>query len=215
MKEHASTALTPYQTQYVDFNFERSGLFDLLEKKYHPIEVLYPGCSVHITPAFSFPHVVFVDQSPQAAAFFADQDAILELVKRRRTYRRSPYIQFLAQDFTRPLPLPEGQFDLLLALFAGGVSKACLAYLKPGGLLLSNNHHNDAVEAAQEPGLTLVATLQNQRGKYRLLDHPPGKPAEIERHASQPPSNLRQTSRGIEYIDDQTYYLFKATRPVK
>jgi hypothetical protein len=107
-----------YQTQYVDLRFERSGLFELIQERFHPREFLYPGCSVHITPAFYFPHVVFVDQDPVAAAFFSDCESLVALVTRQRHYPRSPYIRFIAQDYTAPLPIRRGQFDLLLAPFS-------------------------------------------------------------------------------------------------
>jgi len=33
----------PYQKQYADQGFERSGLYAFIQKAYHPVEVLYPG----------------------------------------------------------------------------------------------------------------------------------------------------------------------------
>jgi hypothetical protein len=54
----SKTLPNPYQKVYVDLGFERGGLFELVQKEYHPREVLYLGCSIHITPAFSFPHTI-------------------------------------------------------------------------------------------------------------------------------------------------------------
>lgn len=198
---------------YIDLNMERTGLFELLQNSYQPKEVLYPGCSIHITPAFFFPHMVFVDQDPSAIAFFADQAQLLEFVHHRRSYRRNPYIQFIAQDYTQPLPVSENQFDLLLALFAGGISKACKSYLKVGGLLLTNDHQGDAAEAANDEELTLTASIENHQGKYRFVEPLPVKFQDFKspkRHSTQ---YLRQTSRGFEYIENERYYLFKRIRP--
>lgn len=85
LMSNSQSTLHKYHKSYADLRFERDGLFKFIQEKYHPKEVLYPGCSVHITPAFYFPFVIFVDQDPAALAFFSDRDSILELVKRRRT----------------------------------------------------------------------------------------------------------------------------------
>ncbi len=201
-----------YQKQYVDLRFERGGLFELIQERYQPEEVLYPGCSIHITPAFFFPHVVFVDQDPAATEFFSSHEMVLALVKRHRSYRRAPHIQFISQDFTRPLPVPEDQFDLLLALFAGGVSKACRPYLKMGGLLLTNNHQNDAVEAARDDELALIATIERRQGKYRLVEKESDEILNSSGHAGRSKRYLRKTNGGVEYIENERYYLFKRTR---
>jgi hypothetical protein len=200
-----------YQRQYADLGFERGGLFELIHERYHPVEVLYPGCSIHVTPAFFFPHVVFVDYDPAASAFFSDHEAVLDLVKQRRNYKRCPHIQFISQDFTKPLPVRKNQFDLILALYAGGVSNACKSYLKRGGFLLTNNHHNDAVEATRDRELALVAIVQKRQGKYRFLEREPGELLKIRNQYTRTKRYLRQTSSGVEYIENESYYIFERT----
>ena len=208
----SKTTVDEYQKIYAALRFERSGLFELILEKYHPTEVLYPGCSSHITPAFFFPHVVFVDQNPEAMAFFSDHENILDLVMRQRRYRRKPYIQFIFQDFCKPLAVRKDQFDLVLALFTGGVARACKAYLKPGGLLLTNNHHDDAVEAAQDDELALTGMVEMRNGKYRLMNREAGEELTVMSQASRSKRYLRQTSRGAEYIENECYYIFKKSR---
>lgn len=203
--------IDPYDRQYVELDFERQGLFELLKRRYEPREVLYPGCSVHITPAFFFPHLVFVDQDPQAAAFFADREAVLQRIYRQRRYPRSPFVQFLAQDFTQPLPIPENQFDLLLALYTGGVSKACTRYLKTGGLLLTNNHQNDALDAMRDEKLTWIGAIHKRKGKYHFLDAAETRPPGSRSPSRKSKSDLRQTSRGLAYVDREYYDLFRRT----
>ena len=182
----------PYQTHYADLGFERQDLFDLIAERYHPVEVLYPGCSTHLTPAFFFPHVVFVDRDPAAQTFFSDHAKVLDLVKRRKIYRRSPYVQFVFQDFTQPLPLPLNQFDLLLALFTGGVAKACTVYLKTGGFLLSNNHRQDAFDAAQDNELTLIATIQMLRGIYQVIESGSNEVVKLSKYGQKTKRYLRK-----------------------
>ena len=149
-------SLSQYHKIYVEPLFERSGLFAFLNQNCQIREVLYPGCGIHITPAFFFPHLVFVDQSEEAIKFFAKEGEIVQEIQRRKTYRRSPYIQFITQDYTKKLPMRENQFDLLLSLFAGKISENCTAYLKQGGFLLTNNHHGDAVDASKNTALTFL-----------------------------------------------------------
>jgi len=203
------TADDTYRKRYADLGFERSGLFELLREKYKPTEVLYPGCSVHITPAFYFPHVVFVDRDPDTARFFADREAVIEMVTWRRIYRQAPFIQFVDRDFTKPLPIRNGQFDLILALFTPGVSKACRSYLRPGGLLLSNNHRGDALDAVRDDELVLLGVIEMRRGMYRLVKASPGALPERERRASRPKRYLRQASGRVEYVEGEKYYLFE------
>lgn len=156
-----------YKTQYADIHFERAGLFKALYEKYHPRDVLYPGCSVHITPSLYFPHVVYVDRSDAAAQFFADEQSLLEFVDHNKYYKPSTYIRFIQQDYSQPLLLREGTFDLLLSLFAGRIAKSCAQHLKSGGLLLTNNHQGDALDAAHDPTLKLKAVIQFQKGIIR------------------------------------------------
>lgn len=210
--QNSTAPIEQYQKMYVDLDMERRGLFALIREKYQPKEVLYPGCSIHITPAFYFPHMVFVDHSPTAKTFFANLDTLHEFVSRHRNYRRTPFLQFIAQDFTQPLPVRKNQFDLLLALFAGGITQACKAYLRVGGLLLTNNHQNDAADAIRDQELAPVAIIEHQQDRYRLTYPRPGQTLELKGQASRPKRYLRPRSTGVEYIENERYYLFERTR---
>jgi len=140
--------MNKYTSPYSDLKFERKELFKLIRETYRGREVLYPGCSSHITPSLYYPHVIYVDKSQAAAQFFAEEKALLEFVKRSKHYKQSAYLRLIRQDYSNPLPFMEGSFDLLLVLFAGEISKACIRYLKPGGMLLTNNHQGDAIVAS-------------------------------------------------------------------
>ena len=157
MVQNATIAL--YKKQYAEFQFERAGLFKLIREKFGCTEVLYPGSSVHITPSFYFPHVVYVDTSPTAVNFFADETAVLTHIDRKKTYKRSAYLRFIAQDYAEELPLPEESFDLLLALFAPNVVPTCQKYLKKGGILVTNNFQDEALTAAATPALALISVV--------------------------------------------------------
>ena len=161
--------------------------------------VLYPGSSVHVTPSFFFQHVVYVDRSELSRDFFARAQAVLDLVNPRKRYRQRPFIRFVEQDFTTELPVPEGSFDLLLALYAGGISRACARYVKPGGFVLTNDHHGDARDAAELPGFELQAVVQERRGKFLFED------ADLERYVGPAGSDgPRHRSQA-----KAAYYLFR------
>ena len=199
-----------YESHYAKLQFERAGLFKAIQDKYPARTVLYPGCSIHVTPSLYFPHVVYIDQSETSAQFFAKETSLLEFVSRNKRYKPSAYVRFLQQDYTQPLPLREGTFDLLLSLFAGGIALSCSKYLKPGGFLLTNNHRGDALDACNHPQLHLRAIVQFQKGRYILNEKPV-----LERHLpvqkrSHP--SLRRAQQGWEYIENELYYVFERSR---
>ena len=192
-----NSTLDAYRSIYKDMNFERLGLFRLMAETYACKEVLYPGSSIHITPSFVFPHVVYVDKSAEAKVFFDDQEEILNFVSRSREYKRKPFLQFLHQDYSQPLLLRMGSFDLLLSFFAGRVAPACGQYLRKGGLLLTNQRKE--ADKAYE----LVTAIRFQGGKYRIVseaDVPANEAAK---------KYLRQSRHGLEYTENMTYFVFK------
>ncbi|MFY2559759.1 hypothetical protein ACN469_19140 [Corallococcus terminator] len=201
-----------YQGFVVDHQLERAGLFELLRERFVAVDtVLYPGCFVHITPSFFFQHVVYVDRNDLAQGFFANKDGVLRKIGSCQQYEQKASVRFVAQDYLQPIPALEESFDLLLALYAGGISRACGKYLKVGGLLVTNDHHGDAAEAATEENLELIAVVKEQRGKFIFSDEelsaylvpkiPPRGPA------------ARDTAGASHWERPADYYLFRKTRP--
>jgi len=197
-----------YEKQYCDIQFERARLFRLIREKYKCTETLYPGSSVHITPSFYFPHVVYLDRSQTAVDFFADETAVLAYINRKKTYKRSAYIRFIAQDYAEDLPLPEGSFDLLLALFAPNVVQTCQHYLKKGGLLVSNNFQDEALTAAARPEFELIAVIRYQKKVYVLVQEEPEKWLRTTKNAKTK-RYLKQASSGFAYVEAEDYFVFK------
>ncbi|MAU00940.1 MAG: hypothetical protein CL608_27660 [Anaerolineaceae bacterium] len=206
MVKNATIAL--YKKQYVDIQFERAGLFKLIREKYGATEVLYPGSSVHITPSFYFPHVVYVDSSPTAVDFFANETAVLAYINRKKTYKRSAYIRFIAQNYAEDLPEPEASFDLLLALFAPNVVPTCQKHLKKDGILVTNNFQDEALVAAATPTLTPISMVQYQKKAYALVEDTPEKWLNAA-NAGKTKRYLQQASAGYEYVEAEQYFLFK------
>lgn len=193
-------------------HFERLAIFSAVQSRYGGTTALYPGCLIHLTPSFFFPHVVYVDTSPEARAFFAARKEVLAFVDRRKRYKRPAYIDFIHADYTAPLSLRPESFDLLISLYAGGIALACKRYLRPGGLLLSNNHQDDAGQAAADPDYRLVAVAHEKGAVCRLEeDHLEGyfvpKKAEGRGGAG------AQHNPWPAYTRTASYYLFQKLPP--
>lgn len=203
MQKNARSGLDSYNTLYKAMGFERLGLFRLFAKMYHCWEVLYPGSSIHVTPSFVFPHVVYVDKSAQAKKFFSAHEEVRDFVTRNKEYKRKPFIQFLHQDYTEALPLQTESFDLLLSLFAGNITPVCTPYLRTGGLLLTNQR--DRIEA----DFKLTAAIRFQAGKYQFTETGDIPPANPDR------KYLRRSARGMEYVETETYFVFQKCRGKK
>lgn len=201
-------AIEIYQQFYVEMKLERTGLFEAVQRKFAPQTVLYPGCSIHITPSFYFPHVVYVDQMDSAREFFEDEAGVMEIIRRRKHYPKSTYVRFIPQDFTTPLPILENSYDLLMSIYAGGIARTCQKYLRVGGLLLTDNHHDDAGEAARDGGYELVGVVRQVGGNFRIGED--GLEAYFV--AKKPVTNKAHAKYGStrpEYRKNADYYVFR------
>lgn len=206
MKNNSTIEL--YRKHYSDFEFERSGLFRFISENYACGEVLYPGCFIHVTPSFYFPHVVYVDKDPIAVNFFADQVSILQFVNRNKKYKRSAYIQFIAYNYLREMPLAEGQFDILIALYANGIAHACKRYLKTGGILVTNNFHKDAENAILDDEYLLISVVHHNKKNYAPIYKDSKNLADSLKKVGVT-KYIRRTSQGIEYTEPDDYFIFR------
>jgi hypothetical protein len=200
-----------YNRFYSALNFDRAGLFELIKDEYGCGTVLYPGCSIHITPSFYFQHVVYVDISETVKEFFQDNQNILSIINSNKKYKQSAYIQFIHSDYTKELPVRENNYDLLLAIYAGGITKCCKKYIKPGGIIISNNHHNDAQEALRDSSVRLEALIRRKGKKYQIENGTGEKMLKTLQEHSMPLKNMKNSSSGMEYVDNEYYFVFKKT----
>jgi hypothetical protein len=196
-----------YHKHYIDLRFERAELFALVAHTYHSIQVLYPGCSVHITPSLYFPHVVYVDRRSEVQAFFADLEGVSQFVERNKHYRRPAYIHFIAQDFTAQLPFPHNSFDLLISIFAAGAAEACQYYLKPNGMLLTNR-----IQEAPAGGFKLLSAILFRSGKYRIIEGDQASQLAGRSNPKRTSDNLRWGDCGLQYTENEAYFLFRKLR---
>lgn len=200
-----------YNRFYSALNFDRAGLFELIKDEYGCETVLYPGCSIHITPSFYFQHVVYVDISEIAKEFFQDNQNILSIVNSNKKYKQSAYIQFIHSDYTKELPVRENNYDLLLSIYAGGITKSCKKYIKPGGIIVSNNHHNDAQQALRDSSVRLEALIRRKGKKYHIENGTGEKMLKALQEHSMTLKNMKNSSSGMEYVDNEYYFVFRKT----
>ncbi len=204
----ARRAVQLYDEYVVAHGLERMPLLTALRARFdRSPAVLYPGCFLHVTPSFFFQHVVYVDRNELAREFFAQRDGVRSIVDARRRYRQEPFIRFVAQDFTKPLPFDDSRFDLLLALYASDVSRSCACWIRPGGFVLTNDHHGDARDAAAMPDLELVAVVEEKGDVVRFLE------GDLDGYLELAPDAVRRRRGATRspYVRSADYYLFRKT----
>ena len=200
--------LALYNHYYVDRDFERLDLFQLLATRYDIQSALYPGSFVHITPSLVYPKTVYVDNDKQAKKFFASSIPS-EFVSKHKQYKQEASLIFHAKSYTGDIGEVNKSFDLLISQYAGFVSQHCKQYLKVGGLLLVNNSHGDASMASIDNQFELVAVVTRRDGKHKIKDNNlesyliPKSDKPITR------AYLEKTQRGISYKKPASMYVFK------
>ena len=197
-----------YNRFYSALNFERAGLFELIKDEYGCSTVLYPGCSIHITPSFYFQHVVYVDISETAKEFFQENKNISSIVDSNKKYKQSAYMRFIHGDYTKKLPVRENNYDLLLSIYAGGVTESCKKYIKHGGIIVSNNHQNDAQQALKDSSVRLEALI-HRKGKKYYIENVSGEKMLKALLRQSMPKSMKNTSSGMEYVDNEYYFVFR------
>ncbi|MCU0643877.1 MAG: hypothetical protein MUC94_06415 [bacterium] len=164
-----NSSLQLYEKFFVDRDFERLDLFQLLAEKYGIESALYPGSYVHITPSFVFPVTVYIDSDKKAKKFFNDP-AIYEFIANRKIYSQNADVTFYAMDYKNDLGMKEQSFELLISQYAGFVSQHCKRYLKLGALLLVNNSHGDASMASIDNDYEFIAVVNKSKGEHRMTE---------------------------------------------
>ncbi|MCA1306537.1 hypothetical protein LC082_06475 [Microbacterium esteraromaticum] len=187
---------------------DRSPLFAEIASVWGVADALYPGSYVDLSPSSAIRSVTYVDTDRRAAGYFRDADRVQADLADAAS-GMGHVVEFIGSDYTKPLPLSDGRFDLLISLYAGPVWDSCRRYVKPDGLLLANTSHGDASIAALDPDLQLIAAVHHRAGRYRLdtqdlhtyLVPKVGDAANAER--------IRDSGRGIAYTRSAYAYVFR------
>lgn len=195
-----SKVLNDYLSHYGGTNDWHLPAFRLVNNKFSPRRVLYPGSWIHVTPSLVFPHVVYVDLSHKIKEAFNDSD-LLQYIERHSEYQGKPKVEFHQSDFRKSFGEDKATFDLLISLSSGFVSQACGSYLKNGGLLFVNNEHHDASMAYVDPKFELIGVFRTVskylESKQNICDYfitTKGKPITLEmvnEDSQRPPSKAK------------------------
>ena len=207
----AKNPLALYREHFVDKEFERLELFQLLREKYNIASAIYLGSFVHVTPSFVYPITTYVEMDKRAKKFFENPD-LDAFINARKIYAENPQIVFYAQDYQEKIAGEEEKYDLLISQYAGFVSRYGIRYLKIGGLLLANNSHGDASMAALDDDFEFIGVVLKQGSKYRVSEQNlseyfiPKKPIEVT------VEYLDRIQKGIGYTKTASSYLFRRVK---
>lgn len=156
--------LNDYLLRYGGINDWHLQVFRVINNRFSPRKVLYPGSWIHLTPSLVFSYVVYVDLSPKIVRAVNDS-SLLQYIEDYKEYQDKPKIKFHQADYQSNLGEEKASFDLLISLNSGLVSQACGVYLKEGGVLLANNEHYDASMAYTDSKYKLIGVFKTV-GKY-------------------------------------------------
>lgn len=188
---------------------DRFRLFSTVATAVEAQRVLYPGSYVDVAPSFVWPDVVYVDVDRRAGQFFADTAGVDELLVEHGVDPTSRSIRFVEADYSEPLDLADGQFDLLVSLYAGFVSEACTRYLRIGGTLLVNPSHGDAAMASIDPRYRLRGVVTSGSGEYRVIESGLDEYLVPKSDAEVTTESLHASGRGVAYAKPAFAYLFE------
>lgn len=209
-KTDSSHRSAPSWTTYRSSIGDRSGLFGAVSTAWHPTMALYPGSYLDLSPSTAIPSVTYVDTDRRVARYFADKRLVAAELQGRTRPDAGTDVAFLHADYTKPLPVPPANFDLLISLYAGPVWEHCRQYLSPQGLLLANTSHGDASLAALDPALRLVAAIHHRADSYGLDTTNLDSYLIPKQRSAADPDTIRRKGRGIAYTKTAFAYVFKA-----
>ena len=156
--------LNNYLLRYGGINDWHLQVFRVINTRFTPSKVLYPGSWIHLTPSLVFPFVTYVDLSSKILSAFSDSN-LLQYIENHKEYQEKPKIKFHQTDYQSNLREEKASFDLLISLNSGLVSQACGLYLKEGGVLFVNNEHYDASRAYTDSKYKPIGVFKTV-GKY-------------------------------------------------
>jgi hypothetical protein len=197
-----------YRKYFVDKRDERSELFQLMRDNFTITSGIYPGSFTHITPSFYIPEMVYVDMDKRCKKFFDDEETI-HFINDKKIYNEEATVRFHQQDFSDTIDEKENEFDLMLSLYSGFISRYCKKYLRKDGFLLVNNSHGDATLAFCDDAYELIGVVKRNGQQFSLsskdlqsyFETKSGKPIDKEK--------VEKTMRGPAYRKPVYGYIFQ------
>ncbi len=188
---------------------DRQRLFTAVAETVDASKVLYPGSFVDLAPSFVWPSVTYVDIDRRAAQFFGDGDGVQQLLIEHGVDAVTHVVRFIGADYADALCLDDGEFDLLISLYAGFISEHCTQYLRVGGTLLVNPSHGDAAMASIDPRYRLTAVITARSGRYSVTSRELDTYLQPKRHVDVTRESLHASGRGVAYTKSPFAYLFE------
>ena len=188
---------------------DRHRLFTAVAEALDVATVLYPGSYVDLAPSFVWPSVTYVDVDRRAGQFFGDESGVQQLLVEHDADPATHLVRFIGADYTDPLDLEDGEFDLLISLYAGFVSEACTRHLRIGGTLLVNPSHGDAAMASIDPRYRLTAVVTSRSGRYSVDSRHLDTYLVPKRDVAVTKEYLHASGRGVAYTKSPFAYLFE------
>lgn len=196
-----------YNREFIDKDFERVNLFELLRKDYGGTKALYLGSHIHVAPSLVYPIVVYVDSYKRAAKLFQDNQ-LIEYVEKNKQYDVKSTVQFIHTNYDKELNIDDN-FDLLISQYAGFVSQAGKKYLKSGGTLVANNSHGDASMAHLDDDYELIGVANHTNDKWRISTENLGDYFIPKNGKPDSVVELRNNMRGFGYTKTAANYIFR------
>jgi hypothetical protein len=188
---------------------DRQRLFTAVAETIEASKVLYPGSYVDLAPSFVWPWVTYVDIDRRAARFFGDGDGVRQLLVEHGVDPVAHAVRFIGADYGDELGLDDGEFDLLISLYAGFISEHCTQYLRVGGTLLVNPSHGDAAMASIDPRYRLSAVVTARSDRYSVTARELDTHLEPKRDVAVTRESLHASGRGVAYTKSPFAYLFE------
>jgi hypothetical protein len=188
---------------------DRQRLFTAVAETVDASKVLYPGSYVDLAPSFVWPSVTYVDIDRRAAQFFGDDDGVQQLLIEHGVDAVTHAVRFIGADYADTLCLDDGEFDLLISLYAGFISEHCTQYLRVGGTLLVNPSHGDAAMASIDPRYRLTAVITARSGRYSVTSRELDTYLQPKRDVDVTRESLHASGRGVAYTKSPFAYLFE------
>jgi len=186
----------------------RFDLFKLLRNESNIESAIYPGSHIDITPSFFYRRTIYIDMFKKAKKFFAKPD-LLDYIAKNKKYENKPSLKFYFKDYREEIKEITADFDLLISLYAGIVSKYCKKYLRKEGLLIVNNSHADAGMAKLDPDFRFFGVIYHSNRKLYFNQKNLGSYFIPKKEREINPEKLEKTMKGIVYTKTANFYLFK------
>ena len=188
---------------------DRYRLFSAVDEAVDIATVLYPGSFVDLAASFVWPSVTYVDIDQRAGKFFGDESGVQQLLVEHDADPATHRVRFIRADYTDPLDLQDGEFDLLISLYAGFVSEACTRHLRVGGTLLVNPSQGDAAMASIDDRYQLAAVVTSQSDGYSVSSRHLDTYLVPVRDVAVTKDSLHASGRGVAYTKSPFAYLFE------